>query len=89
MRAETKSLYLPSVLRGRLPRRSKTHFGFSSHGENHFPFNPLSFLIHAAQIRCFHTAESDVRGSPRRRVLECRLETEDKAGTRGLVVIVK
>lgn len=27
------------------------------------PFNPLSFLIHASQIRCFHIAESYVSGS--------------------------
>lgn len=42
---------------------STLHFGFSSHGENYFPFNPLSFLIHALQIRCSHTAESYVSGS--------------------------
>lgn len=42
---------------------STLHFGFSSRGENYFPFNPLNFLIHALQIRCSHTAESYVSGS--------------------------
>ncbi len=69
--ADTKSPYLPSALRGPVTHSSKTHFGFSIHGENDFPFNPLSFVIHAAQIRCSHTAESDVSGSPGGYVLVC------------------
>lgn len=83
-----KSLYLPSALRGLLLQHNKIHFGFSSHGENHFPFNALCFLIYAAQIKCSHTTESDVCGSLGECVLVFRLKTGE-SGIGGLVVVVK
>lgn len=45
------------------PAPQKKHFGVSSHGENYFPFNPLSFLIHAAQIRVPALSHSWIRCS--------------------------
>lgn len=62
--ADIKNSYLPSRLRGLLLNHSNFCFGFSSQRKADFPFNPFSFLIHAAQIRCFCTTKSVVCGSP-------------------------
>lgn len=81
--ADTQSSYLPSTLGGPVPYCSNTQSGFSSYGDIFFPFNPLSFLIHASQIRCSHTAESYVSGSAGGHILVCWLKTEE-SGTRGI-----
>ena len=63
---------------------ARTHFSFSSRGENHFPCNPLSFPIRAAQIRCSHTAESEVWG-----MFQSTDWRQRSLGSRRLVVTVK